>query len=194
MRTLAQLRQDAVANDAALKLARSDSRQAVAALEQETAEDDGRRVMRVSVPAAGVATAITFKPGQSVLAGAPLATILPAGSRMQALLLVPSRLRPFVKPGQQVLLRIDGFPFQKCGLQPGTVEQVDRSPVSEAAPGAEQIYRVTVALAAQTVHMDGKENPVEAGMRLEADILQDRRRLNEWLFESVISAAQGRAR
>lgn len=192
-RTLAQLQQDAAANAGQLKLARSESRQALAALDQEAAEHDGRLTMRVTAPAAGSATAIPYKPGQSVPAGAALVTILPAGSMMQAVLLVPSRARAFIEPGHPVLLRIDSFPYQKCGLQSGTVEQVDRSPVSDGAPGSDPMYRVTVTLAAQTVRMDGKARPVEAGMRLEAAVLQDRRSLFAWLFEPLIGAAKGRA-
>jgi membrane fusion protein len=192
-RTLAQLQQDAAANAGQLKLAGSESRQALAELEQEMAEHDGRLTMRVTSPAIGTATAIPYKPGQSVSAGAPLATVLPAGSKMEAVLLVPSRALAQIETGQQVWLRIDAFPYQKCGLQAGTVAQVDRSPASDGAPGTDPMYRVTVTLATQTVRMDGKARPVEAGMRLEAAILQDRRRLFEWLFEPLIGAAKGRA-
>jgi membrane fusion protein len=192
-RALAQLRQDAAANAGQLKLAGNESRQALAELEQQIAEHDGRLTMRVTSPVIGTSTSIAYKPGQSVAAGAPLATVLPAGSKMEAVLLVPSRALAQIAPGQQVWLRIDAFPYQKCGLQAGTVAQVDRSPATDVAPGTDPMYRVTVTLAAQTVHMDGKTRPVEAGMRLDAAILQDRRRLFEWLFEPLIGAAKGRA-
>jgi membrane fusion protein len=195
VRTLSQLRQEAASNASSLKLARSESRQALAALEQETAEHDGRRAMRVTAPAAGIATAMGFEPGQTVPAGTPLATILPAGSVMEAQLNVPSRARAFVKPGQQVLLRIAAFPYQKFGLVPGTVARVDRSPISDGAQaGGDQLYRVTVALAQQSVESYGEAIPIEAGMALEADILQDRRRLIEWVFDPLVSAAKGRTR
>lgn len=191
-RTLAQLKQDAATNVGQIELVRNESRQAIASLEQEMAEHDGRLTMRVIAPSAGVATAITYKPGQSVPAGAPLATVLPAGGKMEATLLVPSRALAQIEPGQQVFLRIDAFPYQKCGLQAGTVAQIDRSPASESAPGTDPMYRVTVALAEQAVRMDGKTRPVEAGMRLEAAVLQDRRSLFAWLFEPLIGAAKGR--
>ncbi|MES2760447.1 MAG: HlyD family efflux transporter periplasmic adaptor subunit [Pseudomonadota bacterium] len=192
-RNLAQLRQDAAANARQLELAGSESRQALAELEQQVAEHDGRLTMRVTAPAKGTTTAIAYKPGQSVPAGAPLATVLPSGSSMEAVLLVPSRVLAQIEPGQQVWLRIDAFPYQKYGLQAGTVAQVDRSPATDVAPGTDPRYRVTVALAAQSVQMDGKARPVEAGMQLEAAVLQDRRKLFAWLFEPLIGAAKGRA-
>jgi membrane fusion protein len=193
-RALLQVQQDAAALLGQGRIASTEAAQALAALEQETAEQDGRRAMRVAAPIEGSITAVAYKIGQSVPAGAPLATILPTGSKMQAVLQVPSALLPFMKPGQQVALRIDAFPYQKVGLQGGTVEMVDHSPINDGAPGAEPMYRVTVALPAQTVFMDGTENPLEAGMRLQAEVLGDRRRLIAWLFEPLIGATQRRPR
>lgn len=194
LRNQDQLQQDIAAINVQIKLVRSESRQSLAVLDQEIAEHDGRRAMRVATPAAGIVTAIAFKQGQTVPAGAALAAILPTGSKMEAVLLVPSQALPHIEPGQQVWLRIDAFPFQKVGQQAGTVVLVDSSPIGNAAPGTEQLYRVRVALAKQTVFMDGKERQITAGMRLQASVLGDRRRLGEWLFEPLISAAQGRPR
>jgi membrane fusion protein len=193
MRTLDQLRRDSAAINGQIKLARSESSQALAVLDQQIAEHDGRRAMNVITFAAGTITALAFKQGQTVPAGAALADILPDGSTMEAVLLVPSRALPHIKPYQPVWLRIDAFPYQKVGQQRGVVVQVDRSPISNAAPGAEQLYRVRVMLVKQTVFMDGKEQPITAGMGLQTTILGDRRRLIEWLFQPMIGAAKGRA-
>ena len=56
----------------------------------------------------------------------------------------------------------------------------------------EPLYRVKVALEAQTVAAYGRAEPLQAGMQVEADVLLDRRRLIEWVFEPVFSLA-GRA-
>lgn len=193
MRTLDQLRRDSAAINGQIKLARSESSRALAVLDQQIAEHDERRAMNVITFAAGTITALAFKQGQTVPAGAALADILPDGSTMEAVLLVPSRALPHIKPYQPVWLRIDAFPYQKVGQQPGVVVQIDRSPISNAAPGAEQLYGVRVMLAKQTVFMDGKEQPITAGMGLQTTILGDRRRLIEWLFQPMIGAAKGRA-
>ncbi len=49
------------------------------------------------------------------------------------------------------------------------------------------MYRITVALDRQSVRAYGEEQPLAAGMQLEADVLLDRRRLIEWIFEPVLS-------
>ena len=56
----------------------------------------------------------------------------------------------------------------------------------------EPLYRIKVALASQTVAAYGRAEPLQAGMEVQADVLLDRRRLIEWVFEPLLSLA-GRA-
>jgi membrane fusion protein len=192
-RALVQLRDEQAALAGQAKVASADASQNLATLAQETAEHDARRAMGVTSPADGVVTAFAYSVGQSVPAGTVLATVLPAGSTLEAQLLVPSRAKATIERGQQVQLRIDAFPYQKYGLVAGTVQQVELSPVTDAAPGAAPVYRATVALSSSGLMVYGKRKPLEAGMALEADIFNDRRRLIEWVFDPIISAAKGRA-
>ncbi|MES2898489.1 MAG: HlyD family efflux transporter periplasmic adaptor subunit [Pseudomonadota bacterium] len=175
-------------------LIRSQSAQQLASIGQEAAEHEGRSRMQVLAPAAGVVTALAFEQGQAVPPGATMATILPAGSELEAHLMVPSRAVGFIASGQRVRLRMSAFPFQKFGQVEGTVARVERSPIAEGqSAGAEPVYRVTVRLATQAVSAYGRTQHFKAGMTLEADILQDRRRLIEWVVEPLISAAKSRA-
>jgi membrane fusion protein len=121
-----------------------------------------------------------------------LATVLPAGSVLEAQLLVPSRAVASIERGQQVQLRLDAFPYQQYGLVAGTVKQVEDSPVTDGAPSAAPAYRVTVALSTNSLSIYGKRKPFKSGMTLDADIFNDRRRLIEWVFDPLISAAKGR--
>ncbi len=118
---------------------------------------------------------------------------MPAGSPLLAHLYAPSSAIGFVRPEQPVLLRYQAFPYQKFGHHEGRVLQVSRTPLQAgevAALGttpAEPMYRITVALDRQSVSAYGEEQPLAAGMQLEADVLLDRRRLIEWIFEPVLS-------
>ena len=55
------------------------------------------------------------------------------------------------------------------------------------------MYGATVALSTNALMVYGKRKRFEAGMSLEADIFQDRRRLIDWVFDPIISATKGRA-
>jgi membrane fusion protein len=77
---------------------------------------------------------------------------------------------------------------------------VSRSPLQAAelaglalpgalSTGGEPLYRITVTLAQQSVSAYGQPQALAPGMQLEADVLLDRRRLIEWLFEPVLGIA-----
>lgn len=182
-----------------IRLNSAQTERTLASLDQEAAEHQGRSRMQVLAPAAGTVTALTAEPGQTVAAGASLATVIPTGSALEAHLLAPSRAIGFIEPGQTVLLRLAAFPYQKFGQASGTVLRVERSPIAEAGGEAgngtngEPVYRIAVKLAQQSVMAYGKAQPYRAGMTLEADIRQDRRRLIEWVIDPIISVAKGRA-
>ncbi len=50
---------------------------------------------------------------------------------------------------------------------------------------ADPLYRVTVRPKAQHVAVYGEPQPLQSGMQVEADVLLERRRLIEWLFEPL---------
>ncbi len=52
---------------------------------------------------------------------------------------------------------------------------------------AEQLYRLRVTLDDQAVTAYGQPRPLQSGMLLDADILQDTRRLYEWVLEPLYS-------
>jgi membrane fusion protein len=171
----------------------------VAALDQERIERRAQADAVVNAPAAGTVAAILVEPGQVVASGATLLTLLPEGSPLQAHLFAPSRSVGFIRAGQEVLLRYPAFPFQKFGSHRARVLSVSRTAIAPAELGfapndgsREPLYRVKVALEAQTVAAYGRAEPLQAGMQVEADVLLDRRRLIEWVFEPVFSLA-GRA-
>jgi membrane fusion protein len=168
----------------------------LAALSREAAEQDAARQVVIRAPQEGTVTAVFAEVGQSVSDTAALASVVPVGARLQAHLYAPSSAVGFVRPEQPVRLRFEAFPYQRFGHQPGHVLQVSRTPLAPAELAAlslpvlrrdadgtsEALFRITVALDAA----DGEALPLVPGMRLQADVLLERRRLVEWLFEPVL--------
>jgi membrane fusion protein len=172
----------------------------MAELAQEAAENEARRRVVVRAPQDGVVTGVLAQAGQAVTPATALASLLPADAQLQAHLFAPSSAVGFVRADQAVLLRYQAFPYQKFGLQSGQVAQVSRSPLqaSELAAlaqvpggsgGGEALYRITVALDRQSVSAYGQAQALVPGMQLEADVLLDRRRLIEWIFEPLLGLA-----
>lgn len=160
--------------------------------DQEWTESEGKRAIAITAPQRGIGTAITVEVGQTVDGNKPLISIIPEGAVLQAHLYAPSRAVGFVRPGDSVLLRYQAYPYQKFGHAHGIVAYVSRTamPPSELIPDVntgEALYRITVNLSSQTVLAYGRANQLQAGMLLEADILQEKRRLYEWVLEPLFS-------
>jgi membrane fusion protein len=172
----------------------------LASLDQELVENEVRREIEVRAPQDGTVTAITAQRGQGVSGNQALASILPAGSELEAELYLPSRSAGFVKAGMEVLLRYQAFPFQKFGQFRGVVREVsgtslrpdDIGEPRAVGSAAEPLYRVRVALERQTVRAYGAEQLLRSGMALDASVLLDRRRLYEWVLEPLF-AISGRS-
>lgn len=129
-----------------------------------------------------------------------------AGS-LEAHLYAPSRTAGFIQPGQEVLIRYAAFPYQKFGLHKATVVDVSRTPFApselpqnlattilsnaqQAINGFntnEALYRIKVRLHGQSVNAFGQAQMLKPGMTLEADVLQDKRRIWEWVLEPVLA-------
>ena len=173
----------------------------LAALSREAAEQDSERRLIVRAPQDGMISALLAEPGQAVSPASAMASLVPQGAVLQAQLYAPSSAVGFVRPGQAVRLRLEAFPYQKFGQLEGRVLQVSRTPLAagelaaltlagmQAQPPAEALFRITVAL--DEASAAALPQPLVAGMRLQADVMLERRRLVEWLFEPLFGL-QGR--
>ncbi|MDP9650920.1 HlyD family secretion protein [Paraburkholderia caledonica] len=166
----------------------------ISALQQQIIENGERDQIAVTAPDDGTVASVLVQSGQSVRNQA-LATLVPAGARLHAELFVPSRWIGFVTPGQPVRLRYEAYPYQKFGQYDGTVvsvssSQIDPTDIPPGIPRADAgqgVYKIIVDLGSQNVVAYGANRPLVSGMVVEASIMQDSRRLIEWIFEPLIS-------
>jgi len=170
-----------------------------AATAQERVERDAQFRTAIIAPGPGLIATVLVEPGQMVIAGTPLATVIPSDAELEAHLFSPSRSIGFVREGQEVLLRYLAYPYQKFGQQRAAVVAISRNPMLPGELGftpldgtREPLYRIKAALESQAIRAYGRLEPLQPGMQVEADILLDRRRLIEWIFEPLLSLA-GRA-
>lgn len=173
---------------------RNDVERQLAVLGQTEAQNELQRATLLHAPCAGIISAMLSKPGQTVSPAQAIVSLLPEGSVLQAQLLVPSRAIGFIEQGSRVVLRYQAFPYQKFGQQYGRVADISRSALSpsevealvgQKSAGSESLYRVLVALDSQSVLAYGKAEALKPGMAVDADVLMERRRLIEWVFEPL---------
>lgn len=167
----------------------------IAALSQEMTDAKSRDAFAITAPVDGRVTAINAEPGQMATSQA-LAVIVPSDAPMVAHLYAPSKAIGFVQVGQSVRLRYQPYPFQRFGMQHGTVAEVSASPLSPddlallpSQPTRESLYRVVVRLDKSTIQAQGREVVLLPGTALEADIEQAEQRLIDWVLSPLKSAA-----
>lgn len=198
-RTLAEVENQLQALPLKYDAQQSELRRLVASTEQELTESEVRRRFDIVATESGVATAITANLGQTVDVSRPLVSIVPAGSAWQAELYAPSRSIGFLQRGDRVRIRYHAFPYQKFGQYTGSITSIASTALSSTeltgsnafsaggAPSGEPLYRVSIKLDSPTITAYGQQKPLQAGMILEADVLQETRRLYEWVLEPLYS-------
>ncbi len=167
----------------------------LALLEQERIQNEANGELLVKAPVGGLLASRLIEPGQAVQLGQPLMSVVPAGSKLQAQLFVPSRAIGFIEPGDKVLLRYQAYPYQKFGHHDGIVSRISRSALSAgelnalvgSAQPSEPYYRVLVDIRQQSIRAYGKHEPLRPGMLVDADILGEHRKLYEWVLEPLYS-------
>ena len=144
----------------------------------------------VKAPISGVVTSIKLNVGEFASSGDYLATIIPADSKLEAEVYIPTRAIAFVRKGDEVRLRLDAFPFQKFGMAQGVVSHVSKSIVFASETTStlsfdEPVYKVTIQLLQQYIMAYGNETTLITGLLLQADINTGKRTLIEWLLEPL---------
>lgn len=163
----------------------------LAALEEAALDADAHRQWLLRAPRDGVVSSIVAVAGQSVAAGATLATLLPEPLVLEAELFAPSRAAGFLRVGQGVRLRYEAYAFQKFGLQDGRVSEVSATAM-QLDPHSEPVYRVRVSLLHQAIRADGRWLPLRPASRVDASVLLEQRRLYEWLLEPLYALRRQR--
>ncbi|SFU63189.1 membrane fusion protein [Pseudoduganella namucuonensis] len=172
-------------------------------LKQQASESEAKRQLIVRAEQAGKLAGIVVDVGQAVTAEQRLANLLPKDSLLEAELYVPTKAAGFVRPGTEVLLRYDAYPYQKFGQFHGRVREISLTtiPLGELQRGrglssgsnsspidaSEPVYRVRVSLDAQDVVAAGRAYSLKPGMQLSATLVLEHRTLLEWVLEPLLS-------
>ncbi|WP_213290841.1 HlyD family efflux transporter periplasmic adaptor subunit [Bradyrhizobium sp. sGM-13] len=162
-------------------------------IEQRVAEVDGRRAYVIKAPTSGRVSALHASIGKVADPKHMQLEIIPLDSTLQAELFFPTRAFGFVRPGQQVRILYDAFPYQKFGTYRGSVTKVSQTILTgNDATGPitlqEPAYRVTVAPERPDIDAYGRKMPLQPGMLLRADVILEQRSLMRWLLDPVFSA------
>jgi len=174
-------------------------------IQQQIIEAEKQRVIYITSPIDGKIAALRGYVGQQVNTNTSLVSIIQNNDRLGIDFYVPSSSIGFLQKGQSVVLRYTAFPYQKFGLAKGVITEVTLSPITSKADGKEgtsdqlnmefsdrnkstvdqNLYRIRVSPKKDYIMSRGKKYYLQPGMKVDADIAVDNRRLYEWMLQPV---------
>ena len=170
---------------------------------QELAKNSHRqRQLELRAPQSGaVKDLATHTVGTVASPGTILMTLVPREDMMLAEVWVSNKDIGFVKPGQEVRLKLHAFQFQKYGMVDGTVGQVSADATETSFPNARSdvtigrdrstgslAYRTIVNLKKQHLESEGSRFVLGSGMQVVAEINLGKRTVLEYLLSPVQKA------
>lgn len=170
-------------------------------LDRQLAEADAKGSLLITAPTDGKISSLSVTPGQMVNAGDSLAQLVPAkNSPFFLVAWLPNESVPYVKPGEEINIRYEAYPFEKYGQFPGKVESVSSAPVSEqelnsysSAPKnpngtvSGPYYKVIVSLDKSQLNWHGETLNLSSGMKAESTMFLEKRPLYQWMLSPYYS-------
>lgn len=172
-------------------------------LRQELAKQAHRQnLLELRAPQAGtVKDLATHTVGTVAAPGTILMTLVPQGDTLIAEVWVGNQDVGFVRPGQDVKLKLAAFQFQKYGMVEGVVQHVSADATeapsantrSDALGGRDRpmgplAYRALVELKRQDLAVDGARYALSPGMQVSSEINLGTRTILDYVLSPVQKA------
>lgn len=166
--------------------------EARAQLRRASLEDGNARALTVVAAVDGIVTGVAAHPGDPVGPDAPIASIVPDGSQLQATLEVPPGAAGLLRPGQPVRVAVDAYPYQLHGTVPARLASVSTAavPVARADGTRAEAFVARATLASATLVAYGRPQPLRAGMSVSARIQTEPRSFARWLLDPLFAVGR----
>jgi HlyD family secretion protein len=172
------------------------------AQQELTKYEHRHQLLELRAPAGGtVKDLATHTAGTVAAPGTILMTLVPRGETLVAEVWIGNQDVGFVRPGQQVKLKLVAFQFQKYGMIEGSVDQVSADATeapsantrSDALTGRDRpmgslAFRALVSLRKQQLETQDERYPLAPGMQVAAEIHLGTRSILEYLLSPVQKA------
>lgn len=172
------------------------------AQQELTKYEHRHRLLELRAPAEGtVKDLATHTAGTVAAPGTILMTLVPRGETLIAEVWIGNQDVGFVRPGQEVKLKLAPFQFQKYGMVEGSVDQVSADATeapsantrSDALTGRDRpmgplAFRTLVSLKRQQLETEDERYALAPGMQVAAEIHLGTRSILEYLLSPVQKA------
>lgn len=147
----------------------------------------------VNAPLDGLVESVSVTVGQVIREGDALAQMIPSNKgKYQLVMWVPNSAISFIQPEDKINIRYEAFPFEKFGQFNGVIKYISTIPASlqelafyKNIPTTDPnnpLYKIVVEIADQRVEYNNTSLSFLSGMKAEATIFLENRKLYEWML------------
>lgn len=181
-----ELRQYLAEFDKNLMQELTENREKLASYQQELVKyEEALKRTEVRTPLSGYVQQLVYHTKGGVVETAkPIMNIVPEDYKLEADVMILNKDIGFVKPEQEVEIKIDSFPFTKYGTIKGIVRNISGDAIQDEKLGL--VYASRLTLLDNKIKADGQIVQLKPGMGVTAEIKTGKRRVIEYLLSPVM--------
>ena len=162
-----------------------ESEQRAAALQQELSKAEQRnRLMHLTAPVDGTVQQLAIHTAGGVVTEAqPLMVIVPSNQPVEVEALLENKDIGFVRPGQEVEVKVDTFTFTKYGVVHGTVQSISDDAIEDERLGL--VYSTRIQLKENSILVGSQQVPLTPGMSIRAEVKTDKRKVIDYFLSPL---------
>ncbi len=158
--------------------------EAIQRREEVTKATQMNRFQRLVAPVDGTVQQLEVHTiGGVVEPAKPLMTVVPATGSLEVQAKMLNKDVGFIRPGHEVAIKLEAFPFTRYGTVPGKVTAISRDAVQDKDLGL--VYLVTIALERDYVMVDWRKVQLGPGLAATADVKTGSRRIISYLLSPL---------
>ncbi|MDE9459193.1 HlyD family secretion protein [Xenorhabdus bovienii] len=164
-------------------------------LQKERVNTDAGSEIIIRALSDGKIDSLSLTIGQMVNVGDSLLQIIPEKITNYYLVTwVPNEAIPYISIADRINVRYEAFPAEKFGQFAATIELISKTPASyqemltyQGSPKNTQglsipYYKVIIKPEYQQIHYRDKSMPLENGMKAQATLFLEKRKIYQWMF------------
>ena len=161
--------------------------QKVASLQQEFIKADTRgKLMQLTAPVDGTVQQLAVHTvGGVVTAAQPLMLVVPQDHEIEIEAFVENKDIGFIKPGQDVQVKVETFLYTQYGTLPAKVTHVAHDAIEDKERGL--IYAIRVKLKKSAINVEGEMVRLSPGMSVTAEIKIGKRRVISYFLSPLLA-------
>lgn len=162
-----------------------ESEQRAAGLQQELSKAEQRnRLMHLTAPVDGTVQQLAIHTAGGVVTEAqPLMVIVPSNQPVEVEAMLENKDIGFVRPGQEVEVKVDTFTFTKYGVVHGTVVSISDDAIEDERLGL--VYSTRIQLKENSIVVGNQQVALSPGMSIRAEVKTDKRKVIDYFLSPL---------